>query len=98
VRVIDSVGRLVVVIRKSIAIAAYLSAPNAQPVFDNRGQLRAIKLVSFGDDRGVVGERHGSSLVTTERCKNEYGEYMGTLLENGRPTVLKHKLDRSDVL
>jgi len=91
VPVIDSVGRLVTVIREPRAIAKYLSAPNAEPVRDRRGQLRAIKLASLADDRGKAGERHGRSLVTTERCKNQRGEYIGT------PTTLKHKLDRSDV-
>ena len=88
--VIDSVGRLLVVIREPSAIARYLSAPNAEPVRNRRGQPRAIKLASLADDRGNTGERHGSSLVTTERCKNQRGEYTGA------PTTLKHKLDRSD--
>lgn len=82
---------MVAVIREPRAIARYLSAPNAEPVNDHRGQLRAIKLSSLGDDRGEAGERHGNSLVTTERCTNQHGEYIGAL------TMLKHKLDRSDV-
>jgi hypothetical protein len=91
VSVIDSVGRLVGVIREPSAIGRYLLAPNAETVRDHRGQLRAIKLASLADERGKPGERHGNSLVTTERCKNRRGEYIGT------HTTLKHKLDRSDV-
>jgi hypothetical protein len=90
VAVIDAMGRLVVIVHEPSAIARYLSAQNAEPVRDRRGQLRAIKLASLADDRGNRGEHHGSSLVTTERCKNQRGEYVGP------PTTIKHKLDRSD--
>lgn len=88
VPVVDAVGRLVVVLRDPSEIARHLSAPNAEGVRDHRGQLRAIRLMHFGDDRGHSGELHGSSLATTERCRNDYGEYIGALI--------KHKLDRSD--
>jgi len=90
VPVIDSVGRLVAVLREPSAIARHLSAPNAEPVRNRRGQLRAIKLGALADDRGNPGERHGGSLVTTERCRNQRGEYIGA------PTAIKHKLDRND--
>jgi hypothetical protein len=36
-----------------------------------------IRLNSFGDDRGHVGERHGRSTVTTERVRNDAGQYVG---------------------
>ena len=90
VRVIDSVGRLVGVIREPSVITKYLAAPNAEAVRDHKGSVRAIRLASLSDDRGEMGERHGSSLVTTERCKNAQGKYIGT------PLALKHKLDRSE--
>ena len=90
VPVIDSMGRLLAIVREPNAIARHLSAPNAEPVRDRRGRLHAIKLASFADDRGNPGERHGSSLVTTKRLKNQRGEYIGTT------NTLKHKLDRSD--
>ncbi len=90
VPVIDSIGRLLAVVREPGAIARYLSASNAEPVRDRRGRLRAIKLASLADDRGNPGERHGSSLITTKRLKNQRGEYIGTT------NTLKHKLDRSD--
>jgi hypothetical protein len=76
------------VLRGPIEIARYLAAPNASAVRDQRGQLRAIRLAHFGDDREHSGERHGSSLATTERCKNDYGKYIGKLV--------KHKLDHSE--
>lgn len=85
---VDAVGRLVVVLRDPNEIAKHLAAPNAEDVRDRRGRLQAIRLLPFGDDRGHSGERHGSSLATTERCRNDYGEYIGTLI--------KHKLDWSD--
>lgn len=94
--VIDSVGRLITVIREPRAIAKYLSAADAEAIRNYRGRVCAIRLASFGDDRGTTGERHGSSLVTTERCKNEHGEHIGTLTKSGVATVLKHKLDRSE--
>ena len=96
VRVIDAMERLVAVIREPSAINRYLSARNAAAVCDHRGRLRAIRLASFGDDRGTAGERHGSSLITTERCKSDGGEYIGGLLETGTPIAIKHKLDRSE--
>src|SRR5580704_5023829 len=86
VRVIDSVGRLMLVIGEPTAIARYLCASNAEPVRDRRGQLRAIRLASLADERGTAGERHGSSLITTARCTNQCGEYIGA------PTTLRHKL------
>jgi len=88
VPIVDSVGRLLAVLREPTEIARYLSAPNADGVRDHQGRLRAIRLLHFGDDRGHSGERHGSSLATTERCKNDYGKYIGTLI--------KHKLDHSE--
>jgi hypothetical protein len=85
VRVVDSVGRLVAVIYEERAIAKYLAAPNARSIRDRRGRLRAIRLTSVGDDRGDPGEHNGTSLVTTERCKTDAGEYIGA------PMTLKHK-------
>ena len=85
VRVIDSVGRLVAVIHEERSIAKYLAAANALTIRDRRGRLRAIRLTSVGDDRGDLGEHHGTSLVTTERCRADTGEYIGA------PVTLKHK-------
>lgn len=86
----DPVGRLVVAIHEPSEIAKHLSAPNAEAVRNYHGQLCAIRLASFGNDRGHSGECHGNSIVTTERCKNVRGEYIGTL------NTLKHKMDRTD--
>lgn len=71
-------------------ISNYLSAANAVPIYDRRGKLCAIQLTSLADDRGQPGEQHRTSLVTTERCKNQSGEYIGS------PLAIKHKLDRSE--
>lgn len=90
VRVIGLFGQLVSVIREPAAISRYLSARNARPIRSHGGRLCAIQLSSFGDDRGEPGERHGSSLILTERCKNDRGEYIGP------PIRLKHKDDRSE--
>jgi hypothetical protein len=90
VRVIDAVGRLVRVIREPEAIAKHLSAPNAQPIRSHGGRLCGIQLSSLADDRGAPGERHGSSLIPTERCKNDWGDYIGP------PIRVKHKDDRSE--
>jgi len=90
VRVIDSFGRLVDVVREPQSISRYLSARNAIPILASSGRLCAIQLASLADDRGQPGERHGSSLITTERCRNGSGEYTGT------PLVIKHKQDKSE--
>jgi hypothetical protein len=88
VPVVNSVGRLVAVIHEERAIAKYLAAPNARSIRDGRGRLRAIRLTSVADDRGDPGECNGTSLVTTERCKTDTGEYIGA------PVTLKHKWTR----
>jgi hypothetical protein len=90
VRVVDSVGRLVTVLAEPAAVANYLRAPNSAPQYNRKGQLHTIQLLSFGDDRGNRGEGHGNSLVTTERCRKESGEFIGS------PTMIKHKLDNSE--
>lgn len=82
VRVVDSVGRLVAVIHEERAIAKYLAAANALSIRDRRGRLRAIRLTSVGDDRGDPGQHNGTSLVTTERCKTDTGEYIGETLKH----------------
>jgi hypothetical protein len=90
VRVIDSFGRLLVVIVEPKVIATCLSAPNALPVRDHHGRLCAIQLASLADDRGEPGEHHGDSRINTERCRNDSGEYIGPHIR------LKHKDDRSE--
>jgi hypothetical protein len=90
VRVIDGFGRLVRVLREQEAIARHLLAPNARPIRSHSGRLRAIQLSAFGDDRGDPGERHGSSLIFTERLKNDRGAYIGARIR------VKHKDDRSE--
>jgi hypothetical protein len=59
-------------------ILRLLAAPNAVPVQKHGGTLVAIRLQSFGDDRGHAGEHHGRSTVTTERVRNDDGQYVGT--------------------
>jgi hypothetical protein len=71
--------------RDSEQIRHLLDAPNAVPVLKHGGKLVAIKLLSFGDDRGHAGERHGRSTITTERVRNDYGVYVGS------DRNLKHK-------
>ena len=90
VRVIDAVGRLVRVIREPEAIDKHLLAPNALPIRNHSGRLCAIQLSSLADDRGEPGERYGCSLIPTERCKNDWGDYIGP------PIRLKHKDDKSE--
>jgi len=55
-----------------------LKAPNAEPVRNHAGRLVGIRLLSVGDDRGHVGERHGRSTATTERIYSDSGELIGT--------------------
>lgn len=64
-----------------------LDARNAVPVRSHGGKLLAIKLLSFGDDRGHSGERHGTSIITTERIVNDRGVYVGS------DRNLKHKAE-----
>ena len=54
-------------------IRRLLAAPNAQAVRKHGGKLVGIRLLSFTDDRGQSGERHGRSTVTTERVRNDAG-------------------------
>ncbi len=44
-----------------------------------------IRLLSFGDDRGHSGEQHGCSTVTTERGRDDSGQFVGSKKN------LKHK-------
>ena len=64
-----------------------LAAPNAEPVRSHGGKLVGIRLLSAGDDRGHSGERHGSSIITTERVVNDFGVYVGS------DRNLKHKAE-----
>jgi hypothetical protein len=58
-------------------IRRLLAAPNAVPVQKHGGTLVAIRLQSFGDDRGRAGAHYGRSTVTTERVRNDEGQYVG---------------------
>ena len=72
-------------LRDSEQVRRILAAPNAVPVRKRGGKLVAIRLQSFGDDRGHADEQHGRSTVTTERVRNDAGQYVGS--ENN----VKHK-------
>ena len=72
-------------LKDSEQIRRLLRAPNAEAVRKHDGKLVGIKLLSFGDDRGDSGERHGRSTVTTERVRNDRGALVGSDLN------LKHK-------
>jgi hypothetical protein len=73
--------------RHSEEIRRFLAAPNAVPVRKHGGKLVGIRLLSFGDDRGHSPERHGSSVITTERVVNDFGVYIGS------DRNLKHKAE-----
>jgi hypothetical protein len=66
-------------------IRRLLAAPNAVAVRKHGDKLVAIRLQSFGDDRGHPGGRYGRSTVATERVRNDDGRYVGT------HNNLKHK-------
>ena len=68
-------------------IRRLLAAPNAEPVRAHGGKLIGIRLLSFGDDRGHTGERHGTSIITTQRVVNDQGVYIGS------DRNLKHKAE-----
>jgi hypothetical protein len=68
-------------------IRRLLAAPNAEPVVKHGGKLVGIRLLSLGDDRGHSDERHGTSIVTTERVVNDFGVYIGS------DRNLKHKAE-----
>ncbi len=48
VRVIDSVGRLLMVVAEPAVIAKYLAAPNATSIRKRNGQLCGIQLAPMG--------------------------------------------------
>src|SRR5205823_5938768 len=73
-------------------IRRLLAAPNAEAVRTHGGKLVAIRLRSFGDDRGHTGERHGTSIITTQRVANDSGIYVGSHLN------LKHKSENVNQL
>jgi hypothetical protein len=73
--------------RDAEKIRRLLAAPNAESVRTHGGKLVGIRLLSVGDDRGHTGERHGSSIITTERVVNDLGVYVGSHLN------LKHKAE-----
>jgi hypothetical protein len=66
-------------------LGRYLAAPNAEVKRRRDGSIRLIRLLSFGDDRGHLGENHGRSTVTTERVRNDWGQLVGS------DCNLKHK-------
>ena len=71
--------------RDSQQISRLLAAPNADAVRTYGGKLVGIRLRSVGDDRGHSSERHGTSIITTERVVNDEGVYVGS------DRTLKHK-------
>lgn len=88
VRVFSEDGFLVarlIPARDAERIRRLLTAPNAVPVHTHGGKLVGIRLLSFGDDRGHLGEPHGTSIITTERVVNDQGAYVGS------DRTLKHK-------
>ena len=56
----------------------YLAAPNAEVKRRRDGSIRLIRLLSVGDDRGHRAENHGSSIITTERVRTDWGELVGS--------------------
>ena len=81
VRVFSVTGFLVARLHQSRdagQIRRLLAAPNSVAVRTNSGRLAGIRLLSFGDDRGRSGERHGRSTVTTERVRNDAAQYVGS--------------------
>jgi hypothetical protein len=90
VRVLGAGGYFIATLnslRDAEQIRRLLDAPNAQPVCSHRGDLKAIIVFSFGDDRGAPGERHGRSTITTERVRSDAGELIGSHCN------LKHKTE-----
>ena len=63
-------------------LGRYLSAPNAEVKRRKDGSIRLIRLLSFADDRGHLGENHGRSTITTERVKNDWGTLVGNNLKH----------------
>jgi hypothetical protein len=66
-------------------LSAYSAAPNAEVKKRADGSIKFIRLRAAGDDRGHQGECHGSSNVTTERVRNDWGNLVGG------DSNLKHK-------
>ncbi len=60
-----------------LGLKKYAKAENAEEIRSHGGKLVAIKLLSFGDDRRFSGEQHGRSTITTERVRNDAGQYIG---------------------
>ena len=90
VRVFGPGGYVIVTLnslRDAEQIRRLLAAPNAVPVWTHGGKLVGIRFLSFGDERGQSGERHGRSTVTTERVRNDAGGLIGGDLN------LKHKAE-----
>jgi hypothetical protein len=73
--------------RDAEQIRRLLAAPNAEAVRKHSGKLVGIRLLSYGNDRGQSGERHGRSTVTTERVRNDTGGLIGGDLN------LKHRAE-----
>jgi hypothetical protein len=66
-------------------LGGYLTAPNVEVKRRTDGSIKLVRLRSVGDDRGHQGECHGSSNVTTERVRNDWGDLVGG------ESNLKHK-------
>ena len=66
-------------------LSGYLAAPNADVKRRADGSIRLVRLRSQGDDRGHQDECHGPSTVTTERVRNDWGQFVGS------DRNLKHK-------
>jgi hypothetical protein len=58
-------------------LGRYLGALNAEVKRRKDGSIRLVRLRSRGDDRGHLGECHGSSAVTTERVRSDLGLLVG---------------------
>lgn len=88
VRVVSETGFFVARLnstREAEQIRRLLAAPNAVPILQHDGALVGIRLMSVADDQGNAGEQHGSSICTTERVRNDGGQYVGSDMN------LKHK-------
>ena len=80
VRVFGARGNFIVALnslRDGEQISRLLAAPNTEAVHRHSGGLTGIRVLSFGNDWGGSGERHGRSTVTTERVRNDIGMLIG---------------------
>lgn len=87
VRVINEESQIVEICGAD-GLRRYLEAPNVEFVRAHGRKIVAIKLLSKGDDRGHLGERHGSSLFTTHKIVQTPG--------NSSPKVAHRWFDESE--